>query len=212
MSSAQRILFVCEANVCRSPLMEAVFRASFPSEAWHVSSRGTKVPRGAREMCATAARVAGVLENSHVPTQITAQDILDHGLVITAGRAERAAVVEWDRAAREKTFTLREALLLGAPPAHDPVDHGAPGDSNGSGADGPQTLDQYVAALHHRRGLVDLPEVRRVPILQREPIHPLDIRDVHGLGPLTHRSTLRSTMRRTQLLGEQLRSAEISPD
>ena len=46
--TAARVLFVCTANQCRSPMAELLFQHALghhaPDAAWHVSSAGTLRP------------------------------------------------------------------------------------------------------------------------------------------------------------------------
>lgn len=189
-----RLVFVCEANVCRSPLMELVLRAHTDDAHWHVSSAGAHAaPRGSR-MCAlsaTAAAVAGDaatpdLVDAHRATPLTAERVRAADLVLTATRVERAAVATMVPDARARAFTLREAVHLGAEPMDlaAPVRH-APDDE----ADG---LARYAAALHARRGLAAAPHRGRGLLGRRRP-HPFDTPDAHHGSVRGHRAMLAAT-------------------
>lgn len=190
-----RLIFVCEANICRSPLMEQVLRSRVDADLWEISSAGTRVGPGDRAICALSADVAaaaGADEEStgeHRSTGIDADTLLAADLVLTASRAERSAVAQLVPEARSKTFTLREAIHLGA----DPLDRDEldvlTGFVGSASADG---LEVYAAALHHRRGFVAPPSAGRTLWGKRRP-NALDIPDAHHGSDREHRAMLERT-------------------
>lgn len=199
MSVPHSLLFVCEANVCRSPLMELALRDVLASDEWEISSRGTQVSPGMSTMCSIGALMCGVGVSAHTPVALTLEDIERSHLIITASRAERAAAAAMVPAVRWKVFTLREAIFLGerAPTAEE---RGIDGLEE---VRGPR-LEKYAAVLHRRRGLLD-PPVRRRRLLPRRPrINPLDVPDVHSSRPAVHRAVLREVAAQVGLFGEQL--------
>lgn len=199
MRTAHTVLFVCEANVCRSPLMEAVFLADMSMEHWQAASRGTNVGSSTDSMCETAAQIAGVSSTTHTPTAVTASDIHRSDLVITASRAERAAVAVLAPRLRWKIFTLREANILAAERTSRAEWSAAAG---GSGRLG--DLARFAMVLHGRRGLVAVPESRHRLFGRRAGSHPLDIDDHHGERPSTHKATLNSVHEQASLLRQRL--------
>lgn len=198
MRVVHTVLFVCEANICRSALMEAVFRDATPSKQWSVSSAGTKVPAGALKMCAISAEIAGATPDSHHPTGVDADTLRTRELVVTASRAERAAVGAIVPQLRWKIFTLREILLLGTTPPTRVERREATLAGRGAGV-----LSEYAEVLHRRRGLFDLPPQRRT-FFTTSRAHPLDIRDVHGERQTRHRTVLLETAADTRVLAERL--------
>ncbi|MDG4819612.1 low molecular weight phosphatase family protein [Micromonospora sp. WMMD956] len=125
---ADRILFVCHANLCRSPMAEflaAQLMAKLPIE---VASAGTDAVDG-RPMHPYAAEVAA--ETGRDPAgfrsrALTTAHLADAALVLTSTRRQRSACVSRLPAALHRTFTLRQfGRLAGAAGAPDGVDVGA---------------------------------------------------------------------------------------
>jgi protein-tyrosine phosphatase len=119
------ILAVCTGNLCRSPVVERLFRVGvttrWPSatSALPVASAGTAAALGQRMPDAFAARLrsigAGTAPHApFTPRQVTSEMLDGAELVITATRAHRAAVVELHPRAVRYTFTLRELARLAA--------------------------------------------------------------------------------------------------
>ena len=199
MKATYRVLFVCEANICRSPLMEAVFRAGMPDEVWQADSRGTKLRPAATTVCTVAARLAGVDAEAHSPSAVTEGDLRQSQLIIAASRAEREALAALAPAMRWKTFTLGEANILGAEPPSSKEQSQAMENSKDM-----NDLEGYAAMLHRRRGLVVLPEPKRRLLVGRIQTSPLDVHDAHGLRPAVHRTTLYAAGTQVQTLCEHL--------
>ncbi|TFB51756.1 low molecular weight phosphatase family protein [Cryobacterium tagatosivorans] len=173
-----RILVVCTANACRSPLAEQLLRARLggwlPSE-FSVSSAGTRVAYN-HPACREAGRLLerlGLDQAGHQPRQLTRELIDDAQLVLTAERDHRAAVARLAPEARWRTFTLREAAAL----AEAARAAGPRGDLyRAASAHGPaERLADFVDDLNRARGLV-------------EPT--FDIADGHGSSARRHRAAL----------------------
>lgn len=173
----QSVLFVCAQNICRSPLMAAAFEEGFAAGGdiassgveWVVGSAGTQAEPGKR-----SCRVAVDIEkgaSGHRSARLDADHLDAADLVIAASLAERALIAQLRPNARTRTFTLREALLLGERPVSA------------------TSLAEYAVALDARRGTLDLPN-RRPLLWRREAAHPLDVVDVHHFGPRAHRRGL----------------------
>ena len=114
-------LFVCRANVCRSPMMQfqvnrEVLRRD-PESPWRFISAGTAAHPG-DQMCSSGAGVVGVGSEGTEFVRRHAARVLDAGLVdhadiiLTASVAERAVVAQLAPEARSRTFTILEAALL----------------------------------------------------------------------------------------------------
>lgn len=186
-----RLLFVCHANVCRSPLMAATFMACLDAakvtEPWRVDSGGVQATGG--ELCAVSAEVvdevlvppmAVEFRTRFKPALPRVKSLDLSGLIITATREERSALAHHDPALRARTFTLKEAVALGAATfTEEELRLGAAADEGVHG---------YAAILHERRGMVQVPTPRRR--LGRQAVDPYDIADVHHAAPRVHRAGL----------------------
>jgi protein-tyrosine phosphatase len=115
------ILFVCTANLCRSPMAEAVTEhlvgKQFPGACVRAESAGLDVPEG----LVTPHEVAEVLGERGVsfrprgPQTLTAGMLDSADLILTAERSQRGRVVRLAPSAMHQTFTLGEfARVAGA--------------------------------------------------------------------------------------------------
>jgi protein-tyrosine phosphatase len=127
------LLFVCHANLCRSPMAERYTRLSLQraglADGFTVGSAGTHALPG-NPMHPVAAGVLaeyGAAVESFRTRELDAALLRRAGLVLTAGPAQRAACVREHPGGLRHTFTLRQfgrlaaavdpALLPVAPPA-----------------------------------------------------------------------------------------------
>jgi len=186
-----RLLFVCAANVCRSPSM-AFFFANALGEGrddWSIESRGVRGTRP-RRMCDSATafiadRPAGVeFAHEHRAAPLTAEDVLAADLIIAASREERGGVARLAPDARDRTFTLREALALS--------EVGAVRGSSAPQATGEPspTLADFARLLDARRGRLAEPATAR---RLRGPLRladPQDFPDFHSESRRRHRAML----------------------
>lgn len=108
-----RVLLVCTANVCRSPIAEHLFRRAISHSSvatWEIESAGTRAEPGL-EMHPLAERVLtrkGV-DVSRFRTQRLSRGLIDEAdLILTAERMHRAAVVTLEPRAVRNTFTIRQ--------------------------------------------------------------------------------------------------------
>jgi protein-tyrosine phosphatase len=119
---APEILFVCYANLCRSPMAEHLGRdmlargLGVARERIPVSSAGTDAVPG-YPMHPNAAAV--IAERGTDPTafrnrRLTAEVVAGAGLVLAASRRERARCVSLAPAAADRIFTLRQFSRLAA--------------------------------------------------------------------------------------------------
>lgn len=143
------ILTVCTANVCRSPFLERVLQHALdtalrPAGRITVHSAGTRARVGVR-----SPDIVGELITAHggdadhlEPTLLTAEHVAGAGLILTATREHRSAVVRLDRRGLRTAFTMREfaRLLDGLVPEAGPGRHAA------------ASLGRVVAAAAARRG------------------------------------------------------------
>lgn len=116
------VLVVCTGNICRSPIAERVLQAALdaatPAGAPRVRvvSAGTGAVVGHPVEPEAAAIVvrSGADPEGHAARQITATDVRDAALVLTATREHRSAVVRLVPAAVRRSFTVREAGRIAA--------------------------------------------------------------------------------------------------
>ncbi len=211
MDNRRSIMFVCERNVCRSPLMEATFRTRMPGDAWVVSSAGTRAADGVA-MCETSRGVtaaAGVAAGEHRSRAATAEILRAQDLIIAASRAERSLLARIEPMSRQRTFTLREALHLARAPFTRPelaiIDDGGDGLSR---------------VLNSRRGMSAPPAVPSGFLSWLRPApNPFDVVDVHGESRSRHQAGLTTLVQETSqfasivqktTLGRVMGSAEQS--
>jgi protein-tyrosine phosphatase len=118
-----RILVVCTANVCRSPVAAGLLQRALGSsdDAWSVRSAGTASFRAALDPNTVAAAAdAGLDLATHVPRHL-GRDVLQHDgadLVLTMTRAHLREVVAIDASWWPRAFTLKELVrrASAAPP------------------------------------------------------------------------------------------------
>jgi low molecular weight protein-tyrosine phosphatase len=108
------VLFVCTANVCRSPMAEGLLRRRLGPEAGgQVTSAGTRavaLPVSPNAVLAASERGADIA--GHRPRPISTEMLAGEGLdlVVTMTREHVREVVALDRTAWPRTFTLKELV------------------------------------------------------------------------------------------------------
>ncbi len=111
------VLFVCTANVCRSPMAAALLRARLRKEQkdwedWRVDSAGTWAPDGqsaAKNSCLVMAE-RGLDINSHRSQAVTAGMLHRYHLILTMEAGHKEALqVEFPRIA-DRVFLLSEMV------------------------------------------------------------------------------------------------------
>jgi protein-tyrosine phosphatase len=173
--------------------MAAVFARRLPDGAdWTAASAGVHAHAG-ESSCPVAVGVEPTAEG-HVSVLLDVPQIDAAALVITASLSERAEVARLSPRARAKTFTLREALLLGEL-------NSAPVTS----------LAAYVSLLDAGRGMLSLPQPRRLP-WRRAARGPLDVADVHGAAPRMHRRGLELLEKDAEQLSERVRRQVVASE
>jgi len=122
MDDRFRILVVCTANICRSPMIERMFRHGLverlgaDATRFEVTSAGTWGHDGPsmHEFSAQVLGERGIDASDFAPRVLVAEMVEQSDLVLTAAREHRAAVVTMCPSASRRAFTLLEfARLLG---------------------------------------------------------------------------------------------------
>ena len=190
------VLVVDGSDVCRAPIVEFVLgRALGPESPFgeaQVRSRGLAASPGAT-MCESASGRLGfsgsaiAFFGAHRAAQLSADDIRDADLVLTAERAQRSSVVRMLPGTQASVFTWKEALVLATVLA-DRIQIGS--------AAVPPDLPALARALHACRGTVPLiePAVRTGVFHWRRPADTdlLTIPDGHD-GVAQHRQVTQET-------------------
>jgi protein-tyrosine phosphatase len=123
------VLFVCQANICRSPLAEHLARRAISQSfgplgaTLSVSSAGTHADHGSAMHPGTAQVLTerGIAEPSWTSRPLTSAMVADAGLVLAVARTQRARCVELAPRAMRRTFTLRQfARIAGRLPPSVP--------------------------------------------------------------------------------------------
>jgi protein-tyrosine phosphatase len=115
--SPRRMLVVCTANLCRSPVAEALLArrlaevVDIDGREWIVSSAGTGGYGGPADPdTAAAAATLGLEMKWRAPHQLTKADLDAADLVVTMSREHLQFIVVSDPSAWSRTFTLRELV------------------------------------------------------------------------------------------------------
>ncbi|MDG4810189.1 low molecular weight phosphatase family protein [Micromonospora sp. WMMD1120] len=121
-----RVLFVCHANLCRSPMAEYLARRLLADRSVAVASAGTDAVDGLG-MHPYAMEVAA--ESGADPAEfrtrgLRPEHLNDATLVLTATRRQRSVCTALAPGALHRTFTLRQfgRLAAAAEPPTEPVD------------------------------------------------------------------------------------------
>lgn len=122
-TSAATILFVCTANVCRSPYMEYRLRELLRDRDVSdlpITSAGTRALEGHPMDDIIAHRLGdqGVDVTGFRAARLTSETVQQAGIVVTATREHRSQVVRFGNDLAERTFTLAQlARLLSVDPS-----------------------------------------------------------------------------------------------
>jgi protein-tyrosine-phosphatase len=126
----KKVLFVCRANICRSPMAEAILNAVIEDRrlAYRVASAGVAALVG-EEMAPNARAVleeVGVYAGEHRARQVDAPMLGEDGLLVLAMSSRQAAALRRRFGAPPgRVYTLPE-YALGTPPEEgipDPYGH-----------------------------------------------------------------------------------------
>lgn len=108
------ILFVCTANICRSPMAMALWRAKTGVSAadWHIESAGTWAIDGQPAAAGTqsALQERGLDVSQHLSRTVTTEMLLSFNLILTMERGQKEALMaEFPQIAR-RVFMLSEMV------------------------------------------------------------------------------------------------------
>lgn len=106
MSEPLRVLFVCTANICRSPVMELTARAMAAGSDVEFASAGTQGFEDAPVDEAMAATLAPGLGKDFRSRRLTRALLQDADLVLTAESSHRAHILEEHPQLHRRVFTL----------------------------------------------------------------------------------------------------------
>ena len=109
-----RILAVCTANICRSPMVEILLRQRLDPEIFEVASAGLQGWREAPVdgMVVLELERLGARADGFASRTLASQMVDDADLILTATRDHRSEVLSRYPNALRRTFTLREFASL----------------------------------------------------------------------------------------------------
>jgi len=120
-----RILAVCTANICRSPIVEILLRQRLDPEVFEVASAGVQGWRDAPvdSMVVLELERLGASAEGFCSRPLEQRLVEDADLILTATRGHRSEVVGRFPAALRRNFTVREfAALVDGVEADSPAD------------------------------------------------------------------------------------------
>jgi protein-tyrosine phosphatase len=166
-----QLLFVCHANLCRSPLAEGLARRTLTETFGRaaddavVSSAGTHAFVGS-PMHPGSAQVLGeygIDANGFTSRQLSPPILTGAGLVLTAAREQRAACVTMAPATNRRTFTIRQFIrYVQAAPADPRLVYGTVADRLRALVDAVNSIRHLVPTVPAAED--DLPDPIRQPI------------------------------------------------
>lgn len=108
-----RILCVCTANICRSPVAERLLAGQLGATV-QVSSAGTfgLIDSPMAEPMATRLRESGLDSGGFIARRLTSRDVADAELILGLTTGHRRDAVELVPSAVRRSFTLREFARL----------------------------------------------------------------------------------------------------
>lgn len=109
------VLFICQGNICRSPMAEMLLRQYFPQvDATRIRSAGLGAVVGA----GMDARSKAALASANIPADPSFQSrqftapMVDNALVLTMSKRHSAELAKLAPSATPRTFTLAELAAL----------------------------------------------------------------------------------------------------
>jgi protein-tyrosine phosphatase len=147
-----RVLMVCTANICRSPMAEAMLRRRLDGGVT-VASAGVYGHDGSPMAPGSVAALAalGIADDGHRGRLLTPAMVGDADLVLTMEESHREAILTRSPEARPRTFALREFARL------------AGGEERMAGADLDSRARALVGHAARRRTVLPWPGVDDVP-------------------------------------------------
>lgn len=107
------VLFVCTANICRSPMAAALFKARLKDKpGWRVESAGTWAPEGepAAARAQLALRGRGLDLGKHRSRTVTPELLEQFDLILTMERGHKEALVAEFPEIASRVYLLSEML------------------------------------------------------------------------------------------------------
>jgi protein-tyrosine phosphatase len=110
------ILFICNANLFRSPLAAALFRKRLQelgtARAWQVGSAGMWAAPGhpALPQAAAAARQFGLDLSGHRSARVSTDLVLDYDLIVVMEAGQREALVNEDPRLLPRVYLLSDVV------------------------------------------------------------------------------------------------------
>jgi protein-tyrosine phosphatase len=102
----QHLLVVCTGNICRSPVAEAMLRASMPERRVESAGLGALVGQGVEATARELAEADGLNVDAHEARQLS-QDMLQNAeLILVMSEGQRRAIGEMAPAALGKTMLI----------------------------------------------------------------------------------------------------------
>ncbi|HKT98700.1 MAG TPA: low molecular weight protein-tyrosine-phosphatase [Paraburkholderia sp.] len=103
-----RVLVVCEGNICRSPLACAMLAQALPDIGFSSAGTHALVGEGADPLVLEMARERGVQLEEHVATALTDEQVRAADLILTMTKVQREQIEHVWPYARGKVYRLSE--------------------------------------------------------------------------------------------------------
>ncbi len=140
------VLFVCEGNLCRSPIAEQLFNSRVPADAAtraRSAGLGALVGQPMEAFCQQALSELGTSPAQHRAARLSVDMAREAALVLTAEAGQRERILRTLPSAHRRTFALKEFLRLGRTLTGPP----------------PEPMPQRVARVAAVRGTIEPPQL-----------------------------------------------------
>jgi protein-tyrosine phosphatase len=104
-----RVLVVCEGNICRSPLACAMLAQALPDIGFSSAGTHALVGEGADPRVLEMARGRGVPLEDHVATALTSAQVREADLILTMTKTQREQIEQAWPYVRGKVYRLGES-------------------------------------------------------------------------------------------------------